>query len=527
MSKRRFSRLIAAAGLTVAVGLPTASAAYPDAKVESQVRPNFGLLLEPPVKRHKGYRPWGGRRPGWYDTPPPHWQWKGPLRDVAFVDCAQARDPNEVNRALASLRPGGTLILRANGAACLDNVVVTKPVTIQGDGGRPYRVSRFGYESGRGDLDAVMALPVALRSRPGGPCLDIEIGKGLRGEVVLRDLVIEAEKAGNEACLYARNTDVRLERTVIRYNGDGAAVYLDGGSLTVSDSVRVDADTPSQAIFVDGGSVDLDDLTVTRAAVALQLEPGGSQPSRITRSRFLLWPTPSPAFGPASAGVVMPYGRGGGTLTISESKICGFGIGIWVQGANTIDVNRSLICRSGKGVYAAGGQITLAKSDIGAHTFGIHVGAGQVNLEGNVFYGARASDVFVEPGGALPRGGGNQFYSSNQVCSWRYLDEGYWGPRRSRLDRRRWGEWRYAPTLTGPYWTCRDPRSIPSYIFDDEESLGFGAHAGFYAGMEPWPESRYRVPDPYDRWDGRTQFWSRSYRYSGPAAPYDDRYGRR
>ena len=243
---------LSAAAVAAAVLLTSGeSVAYPDAKVETQLRPDFGLLLKPPIKRHRRYKPWGGRRlpPPIYDGGPygPGVPPGGPGRDVAFVDCAMARDDNAANRALASLKPGGTLILRANGAACLDSLVITKPVTIQGDGGAPVRGWRLGWnESARRTrteiLEKVENAPVSFRGRPGSPCMVIDVAPSLRGQVVLRDLVIEQKKAGGEACIYAHNSDVRIESSVIVYAGEGSAVYLDGGSLTTGDSVEIDAE---------------------------------------------------------------------------------------------------------------------------------------------------------------------------------------------------------------------------------------------------------------------------------------------
>lgn len=496
--------VLAAAGETVA---------YPDAKVETQLRPDFGLLLKPPIKRHRRYKPWGGRRypPAYYDGPgygPPG----GPGRDVAFVDCAQARDDNAVNRALASLKPGGTLILRAAGAACLDSVVIDKPVTIQGDGGAPLRGWRLGWnESQRRSrteiLEKIENAPVTFRSRPGSPCMVIDLQPGLRGQVVLRDLVIEQKKAGDEACIYAHNSDLRIESSVIVYAGEGSAIYLDGGSLTTSDSVEIDADTWGQAIYVDGGYVDLDDTTVYQGAIGLQLEPGGDKGSRIRHSKFVTWPRQSATFGTASAGVVIPGGRQGQQLIIEDTRICGYGIGLWVEGSSTVEVNKSLICRVGKGVYAAGGRVTLRGNTVRASNIGVQVGAGQVVLGDNQFHGIRYVEIYREPGAPPIEAAGNQFYSgASQFCSWRRVDDGYWGRGHKRPSwHKRYGGMYYAPGSSNGYGECMEPQGSS---YPDEAGYGYedGGQA-FYAPTDTydghaWPDAGNRVWGPYDHYDG-------------------------
>ncbi|MDO1559725.1 right-handed parallel beta-helix repeat-containing protein [Brevundimonas sp. 2R-24] len=459
------------------------------AKVESQTRPNFGLLLDPPVRQGRRYRPHYGRgsdwrghsRPGWWN--PHDYRWNGPLEDVAFVDCSQARDPNEVNRAIARLRPGGTLIIRGQGAPCLDSIYIDKPLTIQADGGRPLRDHRGWPED--------VNFPVTLRTQPGRRC--IEVGPIANGEVVLRNLVIDATQAGDETCIYSDGGHIRLESVVIRYAGDGSAIYMDGGSLTAVEDTRIIADTYYAAIQAEDGWVDLDDVRITNAAIGLQISPNGARDSHL-RDVTLLSPPQSPVFGTASAGIVVPGSRTTGRLFIERSRICGYNIGLWIQGPNVVDVERTHICRAAKGVGAYGGQLTISDSAIGASIYGVQIGSTfPVRIENTTIYGAREYDVFAEPGAARPVGGSNHFYSHrNRTCYGEPApyDSPVWADDRPR---RRWGRRDHdgPPRYVMPHWRddfyqCEDPGPfLGSEYIRAEEEYGWTNPRDFYA-MEPW-----------------------------------------
>jgi len=527
MKSRIATLLTAALGAAACLSLGAVAHAYPDAKVEAQTRPDFGLLIRPPLHRHH-YRPWGGHRPGFYvdegygrfgpdGGPNPYGPGGG--REVAFVDCGKAH-PGEVNWALRSLRPGGTLILRAghvDGGACLDNVVVDKPVTIQGDGGAPYRSIRLGYESPGGQhrtkreiIDETVSIPAALKSRPGGPCIDIEVQAGLTGEVVLRDLVIEDTDAGDESCVYVRDSHVRLERSVIRYAGNGSALYVNGGSVTATDDVRVDANTFGSGIYVENGFVDFDEVTVTRAATGIQIEPTGKQPSRIRNSRLFLWPAQSPSFGTSSTGIVVPGSREQGQLAIENTVICGYGIGLFVEGANTVELNDSRICHVAKGAVAAGGQLTVKGSAIGANLLGIQIGAGKVAVSGTKFYGMRYREIYLEPGATEAQLSNVDYYTNSEYCRWRPVDDGFWRER-GRRERHGGGFFGfgrhddmhdrfYNPHAYGPSGRCFEPNPGD---WADEEDFGFEGNNEFYGfnGDSGWPAYERRVPEPYDHYD--------------------------
>ena len=459
------------------------TSAYPDAKVETQLRPDFGLLLKPPLRRkprkpHRRYGP-GHYRPDYGHGYRP---WDGPLRDVAFVDCGQARGPNDINWALDSLAPGGTLIIRAGGAPCLDSVRINKPVTIQADGGRPWRGRRLG--EARGDWTV---LPATLKARAGQVCIDIS--PIATGEVILRNMVIEATEGGDQPCIYSEGANVRLESTVIRYAGDGPAVYVDGGSFHAYEDSIVDANTYDRAMYAEDAVVMLRDFTITGTpAIGLDITPSGSQDSVLEDVAFFTKPA-SPVFGTPSVGITVSPSRTLGRLRIEGADICGFGIGLWSAGSNLVLIDRSRICRAGKGVQAMGGEVRLENSIVAANVVGVQVGAAYpVTLNGNRFYGAREYNIFLEPGARRPLGANNEFYSNGaKDCSWRRMSRRHhrWREYERERRRRRRDELRVPPIHRWGLGRCMDPGGFDRNHFSYEQSYGYDDPNGFY-GAQPW-----------------------------------------
>ena len=497
---------VAAAAMAALLLAAPAVEAYPDAKVETQLRPDFGLLLKPPIKRRKPHKPRyrdHGRGHGYGPGPgDDHRPWSGPLRDVAFVDCGTARGPNEINHALDSLAPGGTLIVRAGGAdrACLDSVRITKPVTIQADGGRPFRGRRLG---GRSEW---RALPATLRAKAGQVCIDVApMGTG---EVILRNLVIEATEGGEQPCIYAEGANLRLESTVVRYHGNGSALYVDGGSIHVTEDSIIDADTEDRAIFVEDATLMMRDAIISgSAAIGVDITPTGNAKSVIRD--VAIW-TSHPAaevFGTPSVGVVVSPSRNLGKLEIEDTYICGFGIGLWQTGANTTTIKGGQICRAGKGIVAAGGELHVENIGIGANLFGIQIGAARpVHLEHVQFYGAKYQDVYLEPGAVPPVTDDTNFYSySNSYCRVTEVDQrhGDWKTyQRHRRDKRRGQRLYYMPGWRNNGGVCQDPGRLDPRYLDYERDAGFENPDGYYA-MEPWPREMY--DQQYRNWgpDGR------------------------
>lgn len=510
-----------AACLAAALLAAPSSEAYPTARVETQTRPDFGLLLRPAPKRRKPYRPhrYTGDR-GYPDRPHGDRPWDGdrpgdgPGRDVAFVDCAEARGPNAINRALASLKPGGTLIIRSRGEPCLDQVRVTKAVTIQGEDrywrdGIEERGGRQRGERGRPRTVQWSGLVPTIRAR-GGVCMDIVT----TDKVVLRDIILESVEDGDAPCLVSQGANLVLESTLIHYKGSGPAVYVDGGTFGTRDNTLIEAETYDRAVYIENGEADIDDLTITGSpSIGVEIEPTSNADSRIENVRF--WSRANIAASePASVGIVVSPSRTSGKVHIRRAQICGFAVGLWSSSARLVTIKNSHICRAVKGISVHGGELEVEDSYIGAQSIGIQIGAAKVTLGQVNFYGVRYRDIYLEPGAQPPFGADSRFFSGSMVdndpqtvdyagpCQVVPLDERHGDWRRYRGRSRRDGPSYYVPGWRMAHGECQDPGSLDGWVMGAESQLGYDQEDDFYA-RQAWPSKMYHNEN--QRWgpDGR------------------------
>ncbi|RZJ20595.1 MAG: hypothetical protein EON85_15830 [Brevundimonas sp.] len=128
--------IVAGAALSLTLA-PDTVQAQTAARVESQTRPNFGVLLDPPTRasgprRDRNRYDYRRHRPDWRPGLPP-------LRpggeEIVLVDCGGNPGTGAVEDAVRRVRPGGTLVIRSRAGACVGWLNIDKPMTIIGEGG--------------------------------------------------------------------------------------------------------------------------------------------------------------------------------------------------------------------------------------------------------------------------------------------------------------------------------------------------------------------------------------------------------
>jgi hypothetical protein len=363
------SALAVAAGLTVA---PPEASAQTAARVESQTRPNFGLLLDPPPSqrvRPRQHRTWSSRwRPSYPGPVRTHFPIPGG-EEVVLVDCGGNPGSGGVEAAVARLRPGGSLILRSTAGACVGVLQIDKPLTVIGDAGLDPR---------NWDRDAAPT----LQAPDGSPC--VVVSPGVR--VTFRDVVFAAPRAGDTACIVGYDAEILLNRVSVRYAGDGPAIFADGGLLDLRD-VEVDADTLSPGIVADQATVTADELWVSDAVSGMEITAGDGPISRLNRVRLVGSNRPA-SFGPRPVGLSILASRQQDLVQVTNSKICGYPDGVILQGAK-FHIDRSRICGTIQAVTVHGGEALIENSRIVASDTGVYADAGTVTLRGNIFGGGR------------------------------------------------------------------------------------------------------------------------------------------
>lgn len=380
---------VGALALVFTVAAPAPALAQTAARIESQTRPNFGLLLNPqtnsrPRREHRrfdyrDYRPDWGYGPG---RPPfPHGQ-----QNVVF-DCGGHPGNGTVEDAVRRVAPGGVLTIRSGGRACVGWLNIDRDIIVRG-------------VSGYGDT-------ITLQAPAGLPCITAAAGVS----VVLQDLVLVSAAGGDAPCLAGENANITAERIAIRYVGDEAAILIRGGLLDIR-SATIDAKTLSPAILVDAGTLTAVGVNVTNAQSGVEIAPGPGGPSSLTNVYLTGERNPS-NFGPRAIGVNVRSRRDIGELSIVNSRICGYGEGVAVDGVR-VSIQGSRICLADKGVVVYGGELSLTNSRVRARYVGVVAQAGRAVVTNSAFSGVEEA-FFAEARGDIDARN-NQLWSRGREC---------------------------------------------------------------------------------------------------------------
>jgi len=397
------SGLIAAAAGAVAlvVGLSdpaparAAPASQTAARVESQTRPNFGLLLSPqtnsrPRREHRRFDYREHRPDG-----PPHGPGHGPGlpplpggQQNVTVDCGGNPGSGAVEAAVRRVAPGGTLTIRNTGGACVGWLNIDKAMTVRGSGG-------YGGA-------------ITLQAPAGLPC--ITVAPGVRA--VIQDMVLASPAGGDAPCVGGDEATITMERIAIRHVGDEAAILTRGGVLDIRNST-IDAQTVSPAILVDAGTLTAVGVNVTNAQSGIEISPGPAGPSSLTNVYLTGEHNPS-NFGPRAIGVNVRSRRELGELSIVNSRICGYGEGVAVDGVR-VTIQGSKLCLADKGVVVYGGEVTLTGSRVRARYVGVVAQAGRAVVTNTAFSGVEQI-FFADARGDIDARG-NSLWSRGRECA--------------------------------------------------------------------------------------------------------------
>jgi hypothetical protein len=386
----RFRQLVAALAVAT-LGfnvLPEAAVAgSPDAKIDQQIRPCFGLLLEPNlstgcrVKHYRKYKPrygtgYGHGRGGRYRT---------------FVDCDRAY-PGEVSDVLDRLYEGDTLTLRSRGGgACVDSLNVTKSVTIVADGYAPTR--------GR----PILVAPA------GQPCIRIAAGVQY---VVIEGLGIDALRAGSASCITGRATELALKNVVVRYDGDASALDLGESRLEASNVTFIGR--TRQAVVKATGAIMADNVEVAATAIGAAFEAG--EDSRIRDFRVIRlgdWTGSSRSRN--SAGFVLAGMNRSQLVQIEGLYVDGFSRGIYVGGGDETTLLRPVVRDSDWAVVLENADLRVLEGKLEATDVGVYAGSGTVYAADNAIAGVMRAGLFAD-NGAQVRARDNRVYARPGGC---------------------------------------------------------------------------------------------------------------
>lgn len=393
---RRLSRLVALWAALIfgfAVAAPELAAASPDAKIDQQIRPCFGLLIQPNLSHGCKVR---------YSKPRPcprgYYRVRGrcaigeggvgyPQREI---NCDYAY-PGQVSDALARLYDGDTLTLTSSGGACVDSLNITQSVTIV--------VRNYAPAPGR----PILVAPT------GQPCIRIRPGVQY---VVLEGLSIESLRGGSASCIVGGATEIALKGVVVRYDGDASAFDVADSRIELADVAFIGR--TRSAVVKATGTIMASNVGIAATALGGAFETSGDSRLRDIRIvRLGDWTGSSRTRN--SAGFVISGMNRQQLVTIDGLKVDGFSRGVYIGGGDETVLLRPRVSDSDWAVTVENANLRINEGELEAVDVGLYVASGTVSAGDNKIVGVMRSGIYADAGGQV-RGRDNRVFARPEGC---------------------------------------------------------------------------------------------------------------
>jgi hypothetical protein len=377
----RFLALLAVLSLGLAAA-PQLAMASPDAKVDQQIRPCFGLLIAPNLshgcktqyKKSRAHKP----------CPQGSYRVKGRCEYGSGggyvqreINCDYAY-PGQISDTLARLYDGDVLTLTSTqGGACVDSLNITQSVTI---------IAR--------NYTPALNRPI-LVTPAGQPC--IRIAPGVR-YVVLEGLGIEAMRAGQASCITGRATELALKGVTVRYDGEGSALDVEDSHFELQDAVFIGR--TRQPVVKATGEIMAYNVEVAATAIGAALETSGD--SRMKDVRIIRlgdWTGSSRTRN--SAGFVIAGMNRQQLVQIDGLYVDGFSRGVYVGGGDETVLQRPVVRDSDWAVVLENANLQIRDGDLEANDVGIYAASGVVFASNNRIHRVMRSGIYADAGGQV------------------------------------------------------------------------------------------------------------------------------
>jgi hypothetical protein len=479
--------MIFTAGLALAAGRAMAQTA---AGTDAEIRPDFGLLLQPPIRRHwADHHYWGrgpdyypGGPPGVYPYPggPPGFDPRGPYyhQPSITVDCADTRwaHRNPIQDAIDHVDDGGTVLIRHASVACVGSLMIQHSVRIAAES-----ASAFSGEPN--------ASPAVIEADPQLPCLTIgPPAPGIKVKVELHDVIIRTEHGGDAPCIVSTDADVALIHSKVVYQGEASAVAVIRGWFHARDSEIVTRGY-DPALTTEHASVELDGVKVVAPETGVDISPLANGATSLEYVTVRAGPGDDPVVRP-EVGIFLRLARDATSpaeANVEHVKVVGFDTGMGFQQGLHVTVHQSQILGARIGVASDADVLALTDSAVGASHTGVSVISGEATIRHNFIFGFRYAPIERESDGRRPDRGRGDIHGPGDG-------------RGVRLDPAREGSWG-GPDLTNliypqdpyecggrfhvfDYWCHVNP---PAFVLLDDDQ----------PGMRPgWEGEAFREPAP-------------------------------
>jgi hypothetical protein len=362
---------------------------YSAARVEATTRPCFGALLDVQLKTC-GTKPYKrrGNKYGYY----------GSGVSNAVINCDTARQ-SYVEDVVRRMRPGGVVRMVAKKRSCVGSLLINNSVTIIGDSSDP-------------------RLPV-LVAPDGESCLRINPSAD---RVILKNMLISSARGGQSACIYASNSELTLQNSTVRYEGESAALHVAGGRLNLLNSFVV-AKTRTVAVAINSSQLFAEQSGITSTAGGLYATLNGdSQVQGMTVQQLADWR----GFerGEGAVGMEIKLDSADSILSMDDMRIEFFADALTLKGAGEALISNSLIDNSSHGITSGLNRLRVVNNKIMSDEIAINIEDGTGFIGKNAIAKIRTAGILATSKGEI-RAVDNMIDAADEGCpklKWGSLD---------------------------------------------------------------------------------------------------------
>ncbi|WP_040409870.1 hypothetical protein [Asticcacaulis sp. AC402] len=351
------------------------------ASVSGYMKPCFGMLLDAQLRTCGPRHYKGGSRYGYH----------GRGQADATVDCDRA-NPRYVEEVVGRIRSGGVLYLKAKNRSCVATLDIKKSITIVGQGYGPQQIPVLVAPAGES----------AIRISPSAD------------HVILKDMFISAPRSQGMAGVEASNTELTLQNTLVRYQGDNAAVHLSGGRLNMTENTHLIAKTRSVALAVNNASLFAENSQIATTSGGIYgVLNGDSQMQGVSVQQLADWH----GFerGEGATGIEIKLDSGGSILSMNDMKVLYFSKGVSIEGAGEALLSHTLIARSDQGIVLGLNRARIIENTIIANEIGIDIQDGTAFVGRNQIANIRTAGILASSTGEV-RAVDNQIDPNGEGC---------------------------------------------------------------------------------------------------------------
>ena len=338
------------------------------ARVNATIRPCFGMLLDAQLRAcgpQRHYRE-DGYRYGYYGS-----------RADATVDCDRA-PPGYVEATARRIRPYGVLYLKARNRSCRASLDIDRSITIVGQGYGPNTI------------------PV-LVAPDGENCIRISPNAD---KVILKNVYFSSPRGANTPCVEAAGKELTLQNSLIRYQGDNAAVHVANGRFNMTESSHIIARTRGVALAVQQGEIyaENSEIASTAGGVYATLS-GDSQLLGLSVQQLADWH--GFARGEDAVGLDIKLDSADSILTMNDLKVAYFARGIDLDGAGEALISHSLISHSDHAVTVSVARARIIENTLIANEIGVDVESGAAYVGRNQIANVRTAGILAQSDGEI------------------------------------------------------------------------------------------------------------------------------